>query len=688
MVGEGGNASLVPLPAGDSRRRPQTAPPNGPAGVLLGRDGSLWYTVPDAGELHRIEACGPSEAEPGCDPLDLAVPRGLAPARERGLVWLADSGQDRVLLLRPDATLVQALGQSPQREGVGSDAEPGVLSSPWDVEVDGRGAVYVLDHGNRRIQKFSPTGQVRAAFWRRMQATGLVTRPVAIASRDVEGSTELFVLDGDRNAILTFDETGNATDRQGISSDALRDPLVMCVAGRLLFVGDNGARAVLAFRLDGGAPNFVGPVPGYEGNVAALFAAAGGDVWVHPGDAAPARLEASGGFAASGLMWTERISVSESLVVWHRFNAALAFRGEQSAIQFFMATSREPADPPVDPAAAQPFAAAAWRPVAPNASAGFIGSHAAPYLWLGVQLGGDGASSPLVSQIKVEFNHLSYLPLLPRIYREPLFREQNPDDFLLRFLSLFETFANDATAEIELLDALFSAAAAPPAALPWLAALVGLQPGDDWTVARLRRTIADASAADERRGTAAGLRQALSAAVDGITPIVEDGAEAGAWIAPGETCGGPDRADGKWTGGEDARLGFTTYLAAVDPYGVVLDVSGTIDHTNLIDESAVFEPAFAGIAHRATIRLPPADLSETQADAIRAVIAREGPAHVAFDLQAVGPRPRLGLAVLGSETILGGPAMPNPIASPAPVLGGAPRGRLGQGLQIGRAATL
>ncbi|AWB22784.1 hypothetical protein DA075_19270 [Methylobacterium currus] len=690
-----GRATLTPLAAGPGVTAPAGEVP-APAGVLKSGNGALWWSSPATGTLCRIGPCGDDDASRAGP--ELVEPRGLAAARERGLVWLADPGLSRVLLLRSDGSLVQTVG-APGAPG-GPGAPPGTLSGPSDVETDARGAVYVLDPPNARIQKFSPTGQVRSAFWRRMRDDGLVRDPRAIASRDGPDGFELLVLDGAARAVFAFDEAGVPVGGDGRPLDlgAAGAPTAICASGRLLYVGDAARNAILAFRLDGGEPAFAGTVPGYAGPVSALSAGADGDVWALGAGGQPVRLAASGGFGTRGAMWTGPVSAREPQLVWSRLRSTIDPLGEHSAFRIYVATSRGADAPPVDPAAPEPFGPP-WRAFAPNVAAGYIGAEPAPNLWVGIVLSGDGRGSPQLSQLRVEYNQLSYLPLLPRIYREPSLRETDRDDFLLRFLSLVESFVDDASGAIASLDRLFAADGAPPEALPWLAELLGLAPAEDWSVAKLRRAVAGASAADALRGTAAGLGSSLIEAIGGVAPVIEDGAGAGIWIAPGAassddaggSCGGScgcggacdGAGDGErtWIDSDDARLGFTTYLAAVEPYGAVLDVSATLDHTHLIDEDAVFEPLFAETASRVSIRLPPGALTEEHEAAIRAVLAREGPAHVSFEIRSAAAGGRLGLAMLGVETVLGGP--PPPAA-----LGGAPRGRVGQGLEVGRAATL
>ncbi|PIK72764.1 hypothetical protein CS379_12170, partial [Methylobacterium frigidaeris] len=117
-----GRATLTPLAAGPGVAVPAGEAP-APAGVLKSGSGALWWSSPATGTLCRIGPCGDDDT--ACAGPELVEPRGLAAARERGLVWLADPGLSRVLLLRSDGSLVQAIG-APGAPG-GPDAPPGTL---------------------------------------------------------------------------------------------------------------------------------------------------------------------------------------------------------------------------------------------------------------------------------------------------------------------------------------------------------------------------------------------------------------------------------------------------------------------------------------------------------------------------------------------------------------------------------
>lgn len=95
----------------------------------------------------------------------MALPSGLATGPD-GLVWVADTGNDRVLAWTPD-------GRPHRVVGVGR------LAAPMDVAVAGDGSVFVADTGNDRVVEFDAAG----TFVRQFGAGDLTTpRGVAVDS--------------------------------------------------------------------------------------------------------------------------------------------------------------------------------------------------------------------------------------------------------------------------------------------------------------------------------------------------------------------------------------------------------------------------------------------------------------------------------------------------------------------------
>ncbi|MEV4351505.1 phage tail protein [Actinoplanes sp. NPDC049596] len=128
------------------------------------------------------------------------------------------------------------------------------------------------------------------------------------------------------------------------------------------------------------------------------------------------------------------------------------------------------------------------------------------YLWLRVELFGDGRATPRVERIDVSGPRAGSVRHLPLPYH------QDPDSrhFLDRFLAYFDTVFAEITTEHREIAALLDPYAAPAGpALDWLGGWFGLDFLAEWPPALRRRMITEAMAYARERGTVRGLRRVL-----------------------------------------------------------------------------------------------------------------------------------------------------------------------------------
>jgi hypothetical protein len=231
------------------------------------------------------------------------------------------------------------------------------------------------------------------------------------------------------------------------------------------------------------------------------------------------------------------------------------------------------------------------------------------------------------------------------------------------------------------LPRLFDAEAAPARWLGWLAGWLGAEAPEGWDEDRRRELIATAFARAGRRGTAAGVREALRADA-GLNAVVEEPIVQTSWWAL------PD------DDAEDAEaalsvLGRGTVLAAAEPSGAVLGSSAVLDGSVLAPRERYAEALFSDVAHQFSVRLyrGPA-YSEDAVAAARAVIDAERPAHTSYHLCVVEARMRVGVqARVGVDAIVAEPGdhpPPDAAREGGLLLGGEPAGRLGRTTHLGR----
>jgi phage tail-like protein len=179
-----------------------------------------------------------------------------------------------------------------------------------------------------------------------------------------------------------------------------------------------------------------------------------------------------------------------------------------------------------------------------------------------------------------------YLTYLPALYEQ--------DDFMGRFLMLFESFWKPIETQIDGVYNYFDPRLTPAHFLPWLASWLDIELEEHWSLEQQRRLLRWAIALHRSRGTRWGLLKYLELYTGQTAEIVEQRAE-------------------NFILGEQARLGP----------GIALG-QGNVPHTFTV-----------------TLRLPPVKagsakeqkrLEEVRHRAIEAIIDRQKPAHTVYTL--------------------------------------------------------
>jgi len=176
-----------------------------------------------------------------------------------------------------------------------------------------------------------------------------------------------------------------------------------------------------------------------------------------------------------------------------------------------------------------------------------------------------------------------YLGYLPAIYSE--------DDFMGRFLKIFEDTLTPIENTIDHLDLYFDSQMAPEGFLPWLASWVDLALDEEWPLEKQRELIGSAVELYQWRGTRRGLREYLRI-YTGVEPIIV------------EHFGGIRL-------GEHSKLGWNTILGD-------------------------------GLDHSFTVTIEVDDPSAIDVEKVKSIIEEEKPAHVGYFLEITKPKDLLG----------------------------------------------
>lgn len=697
-----GTLHLDTLPLWMGEPRPDLADlpaARGVAGIVVAADDTVFFTDPDGERLLSINPCGDVHQTSvavcmgghGDQPAQFNQPRGLSILPARHALIVADSGNHRLQLFDLQTQqLIDVWGAQ--------GADPGHFDTPISVASDGQSYTYVLDYGNCRVQKFDVQGDVITAFWDTMQSAlnehqVSLIQPGAIAVDDSDGS--VFILDACAQSIFVFDSSGGW--REPICDERLVNAMGLAVdnnacAPCVLYVGDNVQRRVMKFKRDG---TFVGEAIGFDGPVAALGLDHRGHLLVHVGNSAtPARLATESGYVKRGQVWGGPFTTPSSrLEQFHWLRATLDLPAEAHVQLFIFRDNATPTSKPVtalqlpwsdlsrvvDAITGQRECDSAcmdkWMRMPLDTSETLFAGAPNECIWIAIDLSGDGLNSPRLMQMRLDFDHPTYMRHLPPIYLE----RAESRRFLSRFLTLFEGTFDKIEGQINDLALLFDPAAAPQWSLRWLGSWLGLTVEEDWTEIQQRQRIAEAFASYARRGLQAGLKAAVLESLGVVIQIDEPILNASWWLLP-ESNTQPDIMSSA-----GSVLSFNTMLAPMEAQPAVLGTTAVLDRSKVMSGDDAGVTIFEDLVHRFTVSLYRGKYySEGVVAQVRKFIEREKPAHTAFDLCVIEPRTMIGYqSRVGIDTIVAETGQGIYQNDPANFFLSGERSRIGENTRIG-----
>ncbi len=670
VLATGGALELLPSPAldGPPVDLGGVASPPAPSGVAVDDAGRTFTTVPGTNTVVLQGGCSSSATVlthllegTGLAPLD--APRGLVLLDAGKRLALVDSGNHRILFFETvNFSLTSVWGQDDLTAAPQPGNAPGRYDTPWTVSTDLDGNLYVLDYGNARVQKLSPSEDPDTPFTTNLQTS--VQRPGALAVSGGGDDVFVFVFNLDDQIIHVFD--GKGVPRKEADGSPSRIPgtsgvLALAASASILYVGDNQLRSVLAYSRTAGYPS-CGAAVGYSGPVAALALDASGAVHVAAGtDAAPALLNALGAYLSIGVLWSEAIPAASGLTAWSRLQAELK-QPASTSIDLHYALSHSSVAPPVSTASQTPFSDTAWTALPNGITDLQLPRDKLPFLFVGAVFRSERTTTPSLTQMRVTFNDPGYLPLLPAIYRQP----PSTPDFLARFLALFQSVFDDLESEFDTLLRYFSPHAAPADALPWLASWLATNLEQEEPISQIRTSIANAFYRSQWRGTAEGLRLALLQDAGVRANIVQPIANANVWTMPSD-----DACSGTSSTPTGTPLGLGATLSSMHPGPAVLDSTAQLDRSFLIGDDQYGEPLFDGLAYKFVVEVAAGDVADPgKLDLVRRVVEGEKPAHTMWQLSVLESTMRVGAqARIGIDSFIAGAAKPSALGAPGSAAG-------------------
>jgi phage tail-like protein len=295
------------------------------------------------------------------------------------------------------------------------------------------------------------------------------------------------------------------------------------------------------------------------------------------------------------------------------------------------------------------------------------------YLWLRLELQGNGVATPGIESVQVEFPRLSLRRYLPAVFGvDPI-----SADFTDRFLSIFDTTLRSIEDQIDTQAGLFDPHSAPVEPgrdfLSWLASWVGLTSDRRLPVEKRRQMVARAARLHHLRGTREGLWRQLLLFL-GFQPnavcCAADQPRRRCQAEPAN-CAPPETKPCAWQAPplilEHFQLRRWLFLGAgrlgdqSELWGrrIVsrsqLAENAQVEHSRLIATQNPHRDPFHVYAHKFSVFVPGRyGRSESDRRALNNLVRLNMPVHTQVNLEWVEPRFRIGFqASIGLNTVVG-----------------------------------
>lgn len=584
--------------------------------------------APDNESFRLLDALTGWEAEASAGLAGFGDPTGLRLAQRSaapGAVHVADSYRclypARVAidpagrLFRADSTRLRVLDLGSQRwSEVALPDEPVSISAlSW-----GRGLLAVADAGARRIDllRGSPLRQVLRLLFAG-QADG---RPRLVA---LTPWSMVAVITDDPSAVVLLGLDGVVRRRAALPVAGAAEFGVACVRGQ----GGDLPELLVAVRLEQAWRRLlqidhsslsISPVPASAVHCelpagARIEAGDDGSFRIDPSDDPPVPRVRR--YVTGGWLRTAALDSGIEGCRWHRVRVD-AEQPPGTVITIRLATANQPAGQPGDEG---------WQTLPAGAADALVLKDPGRYLYLKLDLSGDGCNTPVVRSLRADFEVATSLDRLPAAYQA----DPGAAGFTRRFLSLFDASLGELDEAIGLAPLLLDPRGVPDHVLPALAARVGVPADPAWPPDRLRRLLVAWPRLAPLLGTPGGLRR-LVAVVYGVDVAVEEPGRARPWGSAGHAHLGQVRLFG--LSRASLRLG-----------------TGRLGEALLEPSADPLAPAYGSGAYRCVVHVP-AGLPVSQRPSLEALVRAFLPVHVSTEVRyaatvlRVGPPLAVGVA--------------------------------------------
>lgn len=158
-----------------------------------------------------------------------ATPKGVALDASKN-IWVVDSGNNRLEKFSPTGVFIAAYGSG----GAGN----GQFSGPTDIAINpSSGNIYVSDTGNNRIEQFTSSGTFVKAFGTLGSGNGQLNGPLGLT---LDASGNVWVLDAGNKRVEEFSSSGaymSVINGYGV----LSSPKGIAVSGSTVYVSETSA---------------------------------------------------------------------------------------------------------------------------------------------------------------------------------------------------------------------------------------------------------------------------------------------------------------------------------------------------------------------------------------------------------------------------------------------------------------